>query len=117
MNVFFFNDNKSLKSYAKYETGSNQIFISQKNVDTLRAGTLSHEIGHAFGITGSVTSTAVKFIGSAGNNLVTNSIDNITSDIQIETANLWLRNGLAKYGTDWVDDYRTESVKTLLNAW
>ncbi|MER3478879.1 MAG: hypothetical protein C4287_23475, partial [Leptolyngbya sp. ERB_1_2] len=120
INVFYFDDSEKLYSYSKYETKSRQIFISQKRgSETIRAGTLSHEIGHLFGIIGSVTSTLVHYIGNVGNNPITNTIDNVTSDIQIETANAWLRNGLAVYSRDWVDNYRTETTttETLINAW
>jgi len=120
LNVFYFDDAKNLYSYSRYEPSSRQIFISQKKgSDPIREGTLSHEVGHAFGLRGSITSMAVHYFGESGNNKVTNTIDNVTSDIQIEGANAWLRNGLALYGRDWVDDYRTATTTThaLLNPW
>jgi RHS repeat-associated protein len=112
LNVFYFDDSKNLYSYSKYDTGSRQIFISQKKGgDKVRAGTLSHEVGHAFGLVGSLTSTAVHYFGPRGNNIVTNGIDNLTSDAQIELANTWLRNGLVAYSRNWVDNYRTATVR------
>ena len=121
LNVFYFDDSKNLFNYSRYETGSRQIFISQKKGgDKIRAGTLSHEVGHAFGLVGSLASTAVHYLGEPGIiAAIANTIDNVTSDIQIETANAWVRNGLASYGRDWVNNYETATTttRTLLNPW
>ncbi len=116
LNVFYFDDSTRIRSYSRTETGNRHIFISQKRGHAaIRAGTLSHEVGHAFGLIGGLTTSAVNFLGPRGNNIVTNTIDNLVSDAQIEAANLWLRNGLVVYGRNWVNDYRT-ATETIESA-
>ncbi|MBF2020358.1 MAG: RHS repeat-associated core domain-containing protein, partial [Hydrococcus sp. C42_A2020_068] len=115
INVFFFKDSKSLYSYSKTDTGSRQIFLSQVNGDLLPIRALSHEIGHVFGFTGQVTSTAVRIIGDLGNNPISNIADNLYSVLVINSSLNYLRAGKAKYGTDWVDDYRT-AIETDVGA-
>jgi hypothetical protein len=115
INVFFFKDSKSLYSYSKTDTGSRQIFLSQVNGDLLPIRALSHEIGHVFEFTGQVTSTAVRIIGDLDNNPISNIADNLYSDLVINSSLNYLRAGKAKYGTDWVDDYRT-AIETDVGA-
>lgn len=74
-------------------------------------------MAHLFGVKGSLLTSSIKIFGSVGSYwiinkgkmaiyVVANVIDNVTSDVVLETANSWSRNGFAVYGRDWFDDYR-----------
>lgn len=109
INAYLYYDKNSHYDISWFNTESDQIFL-KKSAFTKSRGlgkeSLSHEMAHLFGIRGNLTAAAVKIFGDNGNNVVTNTIDNITSDFVLGTANAWCRNGYALYGRDWVDDYR-----------
>jgi RHS repeat-associated protein len=109
INAFLYYDRKEHYDYNYTNTGTRQIFLRKSANSSLRPlsqRALSHEMGHVFGVIGSLTRTAVSVIGKWGNNQLFNGIDNLTSDAVIDSTLLWLRSDLPVYGVDWVDDYR-----------
>lgn len=55
----------------------------------------------------------VRFIGSSGDNVVTNKIDNAISDGIIDNANALCRSGNALYGRDWGDVNRLQKITSV----
>lgn len=120
INVYLYYDNNFHLDISWFNPDSQQIFIRKSahyKTRGLGKESLSHEMAHLFGIRGNITANAIRIFGEGENYwivkkakeviyLVTDTIDNITSDIALGTANIWLRNGWAVYGRDWVDDYR-----------
>lgn len=120
INAYLYYDNNSHYDISWFNPHSQQIFIRKSahyKTRGLGKESLSHEMAHLLGVRGNLTANAVRIFGAEGNYwivrkvkeviyLIVNTVDNITSDVVLGTANTWLRKGWAVYGRDWVDDYR-----------
>ncbi len=117
INAYLFFDKNATYDHSWFHSGSSQIFLRKSGfteTTTLRAGALSHEMGHLFGVVGkTVTAAAVKIMGSSGDNWLTNGIDNVIPDAIIENANALCRKGNTLYGRDWGDVNRLQKITSV----
>lgn len=94
-NIFYLNDSKTVKPYAKTEPYARNIFFSEFIKDLMYDRTLCHELCHLFGITGLTGNDTVDTVTSFF------YIPNIISDVRINNALAQLEDDAVKKGFQW----------------
>jgi hypothetical protein len=112
INIFYLNDPNSLKCYSKFNTGSRQIFLSELRGALLMESGLCHEAGHLFGIVGIERLKGVENYLLVKFKAAIDWVQNLNSDILINSALRRLKANNVTKGIDWIEDYQNPPKRT-----
>jgi hypothetical protein len=112
INIFYLNDPNNLKCYSKFKTGSRHIFLSELRGALLMESALCHEAGHLLGIVGIERLKGVENYLLVKFKAAIDWVQNLNSDILINSALRRLKANNVTKGIDWIEDYRNPPKRT-----